>query len=289
MNRLTDILFLGLQRLLPARMLGKFIYALSRSRTRWLKNLLILGFVRLYRVDLHEAAAPAADDYADFNAFFTRELKRGARPVCPEPASICCPADGAVQQAGTTQRDRLIQAKNMSFSLTRLFGGDARAASAFEDGAFLTIYLAPHNYHRVHMPVSGTLQRTVYVPGRRLAVNRRTVRAVEGVFAANERLICHFYGNSGPFCIVLVGALNVASISTAWAGELNPPKVGHPLTWHPPAHRPVELQKGDYLGQFNLGSTVIVTFPAGVAEWEEFVTAGTGVRMGQRIGKLRQE
>jgi phosphatidylserine decarboxylase len=286
LDRLIDILFVGFQRLLPARSLGRLIYAASRSRARPFKNLLIRAFIRLYRIDLSEAAAASADAYPDFNAFFTRALQPGARPVCSGRESICCPADGTVQQCGPIRGARLMQAKDMTFTLTRLFGGDEPASSAFEDGVFLTVYLAPQNYHRVHMPIGGKLQRTVHVPGRRLAVNQRTIRTVDGVFAANERLVCHFDAQTGPLAIVLVGALNVASISTSWAGELKSPTPGHAVTWQPPAGLPVELNKGDYVGHFNLGSTVIVALPAGAARWEEFVSPGLNVRAGQRLGKL---
>ncbi|RMF99192.1 MAG: phosphatidylserine decarboxylase [Gammaproteobacteria bacterium] len=276
-------LFVCLQHWLPARTLGRLVHRLSRARLRWWKNLLILGFCRLYGVDRASAARPVPDGYASFNAFFTRELKPGLRPIDPDPAALVAPADGRIAQFGEARAGRLLQAKGLDYSLADLCGSDRRA-ERYRDGAFLTIYLAPRDYHRVHAPAAGRLRWMHHIPGERFAVNAATAARLPGLFARNERLVCHFEGDWGPFAVVLVGALNVASIGTAWTGEL--PAPDRARLWHyPPPSGPC-LDRGQYLGQFNLGSTVILLLPPGAARLDPGLTLDQRVFVGRRIGSL---
>lgn len=273
--------FIALQKILPTRALGRLAYKLSRSRTRWLKNLLIGGFVRLYPVDLAEMDRPPSD-YASFNAFFTRSLKPGVRPVSADPSAVCCPADGLVQQADVIAEGCLIQAKGISYRLTDLLGIDA--APEFDGGAFLTIYLAPHNYHRVHAPLGGSVQRMHYIPGKRYAVNSTTARQMPGLFAINERIACYCSGDLSSYWLVFVGAMNVSSISTAWSGEIE--AADAPRQWIYDQDDNVTLNKGDYFGHFNMGSTVIIIFPSGTVRWNDDLSPGMTLRVGQEVGRL---
>jgi phosphatidylserine decarboxylase len=274
-------LFIALQKILPTRALGRLAYKLSRSQTRWLKNLLIGCFVRLYPVDLTEMDR-LPSDYESFNAFFTRSLKPGIRPVSADPGAVCCPADGLLQQADIVAEGRLIQAKGISYRLTDLLGIDA--APEFDGGAFLTIYLAPHNYHRVHAPLGGSVQRLHYIPGKRYAVNSMTARHLPGLFTKNERIACYCNGELSPYWLVFVGAMNVSSISTAWSGEIV--SADGPRQWIYEEGDTVMLNKGDYFGHFNMGSTVIMVFPAGTVSWNDELRPGMTLRVGQRVGRL---
>jgi phosphatidylserine decarboxylase len=286
LTRLADNLFVGLQRLLPVRLLGRFIYRLSRSRKPWLKNTLIQGFARLYAIDTTEMDRANPDDYESLNAFFTRGLRPGARPVDDDPDAVCSPADGTVQQIGHIKEGLLLQVKGMHCSLADLLGIDGDETAAFDGGAFLTVYLAPHNYHRVHMPIGGEILDSRHLPGRRLAVNTRTARTVPGLFAGNERLACRCRGQSGNFWLVFVGAMNVASISTVWAGEVPANVFDGPVPCAWSDGGAVELQKGDYCGHFNMGSTVIAVFERDAVNWTAGIAAGFPVVVGGRVGML---
>ena len=283
---IADNLFVGLQRMLPTRWLGRLVYRLSRSRIPWLKNTLIRLFVRMYPVDTTEMDENAPCDYSSFNTFFTRALRPGARPVDPAHDSVCSPADGTVQQIGYLIDGQLLQVKGIAYSLADLLGISETGIPAFDTGAFLTIYLAPHNYHRVHMPRDGSIGGMNYVPGKRLAVNRATARAVPGLFAGNERLACDCLERSRPFWLVFVGAMNVASISTAWAGEVLPyphrVQIPQPIAVEPA----IELKKGDYVGHFNMGSTVILIFPNDTVHWDPALRPGNALRVGQKVGAM---
>jgi len=282
----TDNLFVGFQRLLPTRLLGKLVYRLSRSRRPWLKNTLIRLFLSAYRVDTTEMDKNDPCDYLSFNAFFTRALKPGARTFATDPEAICSPADGLVQQIGYLQAGQLLQAKGIEYGLADLLGVAATELPAFDAGAFVTIYLAPHNYHRVHMPSDGSIDNMIYVPGKRLAVNRTTARAVPGLFAGNERLACHCQTQAEPYWLVLVGAMNVASISTAWGGEVLPfprrARTPQSLDVQPAA----ELKKGEYCGHFNMGSTVILIYPNDSVRWDPALRAGNTLQVGQKVGSM---
>jgi phosphatidylserine decarboxylase len=278
-------LYIAFQRLLPKILLGRFIHWLSRLQTVWLKNLLINGFTRLYAVRLDEAERQVPDGYASFNDFFTRSLKPGLREPNADPRAICSPVDGTIQHAGRLSAGTMIQAKGLHYDLDELLG-DSDSAADYRDGYYLTVYLAPYDYHRVHAPVSGRLHAMHYVPGDRWAVNPVTASSVPRLFARNERLACHFKAAWGSFAVVLVGALNVASISTAWAGEVLPCSPRSPRHWRYPGQAGVALDRGEYLGHFNLGSTVIVLLPASAGTLDAELRASQKLQVGQRVGLL---
>ncbi len=302
-------LFVILQQLLPTRLIGRMVYRISRSQNRLLKNLLIRGFVRLYRVDITEAEHPVPDGYESFNAFFARRLQAGARSFDSSLLTLCSPVDGTIQQIGPVKGNQILQAKGMTYSLDELLGGDDEATALYSDGEFITVYLAPHNYHRIHMPTTAKVRKMSYIPGKRMAVNKTTAAIVPGLFSGNERVVCHFESSRGPFALVLVGAMNVASISTSWAGEVLPRRPDTIEHWFYPAddgsddsgdgsgdgsgdrsgdRSGIQLAKGDTLGQFNLGSTIIITLPPGAVSWRPELAAGQPVRVGDVIGAFSQ-
>lgn len=276
------------QHLLPQRLLTRLTYRLTRVRTPWLKDALIRVFARHFRVDLGEALEPDARAYPDFNAFFTRPLKSGARPVAPGDRVVCCPVDGAISQIGMAETDTLLQAKGQTFSLAALLGGDPERARPFQSGAFATLYLSPRDYHRIHMPLAGRLREMVHVPGKLFSVSPLTTRMVPELFARNERVAALFDTPAGPMAVVLVGAINVASIETVWAGAITPPlgKIIRHWSYPPNGDGAVRLDKGAELGRFNMGSTVILLFGQGAVRWEPELRTGAAVRMGQRLGKV---
>jgi phosphatidylserine decarboxylase len=281
---MIDKLFIGIQYILPARLLGACTKRRARNQSAWLKNLLIRSFTRLFTIDESEMDRARATDYPSFNAFFTRELKSGARPVDMDPQSICSPADGRVQQAGQVSYGRMIQAKGMTFSAGELLNAEPADVEPFDGGAFMTIYLAPHNYHRVHAPLAGQLRRMHFIPGSRFSVNRITADSIPGLFARNERVACLFDGPHGPYWLVFVGAMNVASISTAWSGEISSgPELTE--TVFDDESGPT-FNKGDYIGHFNLGSTVIVIFPRDTVSWDKSLQPLDNLVVGRSIGSL---
>ena len=275
--------FVRLQHILPQHALSRLILRATRVRTIWFKNLLTRGFLRLYAVDLTQAAQPDPYRYGSFNEFFTRALAPDARPIDPAADSSASPVDGTVSQLGRIESDSLLQAKGRHYRLRDLLAC-APWAAEFENGRFATIYLAPIDYHRVHMPVAGTLQETLYVPGRLFSVNAGTAENVPDLFARNERVVTLFRGAHGPFAVVLVGALNVGSMSTVWAGDVAPRRPRR-VTRLPAAT--VHLAKGAELGRFNMGSTVILLFAPDRAEWAPALANGTRLRVGQPIGTAR--
>jgi phosphatidylserine decarboxylase len=275
-------MFVWFQHLLPQHGLSRLILAATRVRAVWFKNWIIRGFLGLYRIDMAEAAESDPYRYATFNEFFTRSLKEGIRPIASDADAIASPVDGRVSEAGTIDRDRLLQAKGRHYGLAELLAGQPWA-SRFEGGSFATIYLAPFNYHRVHMPLRGTLLDTVYVPGRLFSVNAVTARHVPGLFARNERVLTLFDSDAGQFALILVGALNVGSMATVWAGDITP--AARRVVSRVPAP-PTTLAKGAELGRFNMGSTVILLFEPHRARWQPEVRAGGVVRLGQSIGLI---
>jgi phosphatidylserine decarboxylase len=279
---IRDRLFVWFQYLLPQHGLSRLVLAATRVRTPWFKNWTIRGFLRLYRVDMTEAAESDPYRYGSFNEFFTRTLKAGARPIASDHAAIVSPVDGCVSEAGAIDRGRLLQAKGRCYGLTELLASQPWA-SRFEGGSFATIYLAPFNYHRVHMPLRGELQETLYVPGRLFSVNAVTARYVPCLFARNERVLTLFDSGVGQFALVLVGALNVGSMSTVWAGDITP--AARRVVTRIPAP-PTTLEKGAELGRFNMGSTVILLFEPNRARWHPHVHAGSVVRLGQSLGVI---
>ncbi len=276
------------QRLLPQGLITRIAYKLTRIRAPWFKNPLIRGFIAAFRVNMNEAAEPDPRAYPDFNHFFTRPLKAGARPLAEREKSPCCPVDGAVSQAGTLGGDNILQAKGHSFSLTQLLGGDPNRALPFQNGSFVTLYLSPRDYHRIHMPLQGRLLEMVHIPGKLFSVSPLTTRMVPGLFARNERVAAIFETTVGPMAMVLVGAINVASIETVWAGAVTPP-LGHDIRrWRYPdtGAEAIHLAKGSEMGRFNMGSTVILVFGQDAVVWDPSIGPEATVRMGQKLGDI---
>lgn len=279
--------FVGLQYLLPQHGISRLVHKLARVRTAWIKNLLIDTFVRHFRPDMADAVETDPRAYPTFNAFFTRALRSDSRPVDVDAAAIVSPVDGTVSECGPIRGDRLLQAKGHDYSLDALLAGDTALAKRFEGGQFATIYLAPFNYHRIHMPLAGELAAAAYVPGWLFSVNRATAAHVAGLFARNERVVCSFESPATPWALILVGALNVGSMETVWHGEVTPrtPRTGASLP-NDASHAPLALPKGAEMARFNMGSTVILLLPAGRAQWHPDLAAGRVLRMGERIGTL---
>ena len=275
--------FVWFQYLLPQHALSRLVLRVTRIRARWFKNALIAGFRMLFEVDMDDAVQGDPSGYGSFNEFFTRELKPGARLIDPQRDTIACPVDGVISQAGPIEDDALLQAKGRSYTLAQLLAGQSWADN-FKGGSFATIYLAPFNYHRIHMPLRGELQATIYVPGRLFSVNAMTASSVPRLFARNERVLTLFGTEFGQLALVMVGALNVGSMATVWAGDITP-AAQRAITTLPPQH--VVLDKGEELGRFNMGSTVILLFQANRATWGVPVRTGTCVSVGQSLGTLR--
>ena len=272
------------QYLLPHRLLSRLVMWGTRWTFAPWKDFLIGRIVRIYRVDLDEAQDPDPSSYVHFNAFFTRALKAGARPQPAEVDAILCPADGRVSQSGTIVAGRLLQAKDQTFSAAELLGDDASAAT-YEAGSFLTVYLSPRDYHRVHMPVGGELVETVHVPGRLFSVAPFAVAAIPRVFARNERLVCHFRNERGPFAVVLVGAMLVSGIETVWGGVEVPPYASR-ITRRDWRGRGMRLVRGAEMGRFNMGSTAIVLLPPGFGRFDGTLAPEQPVRVGGLVGWL---
>ena len=283
---IKERLFLAGQYLLPHHCLSRLIGRAAECRAPWFKNRLIDAFVRRYQVDMSEAAVGNPHAYEHFNAFFTRALRDGARPLDDTPGGVLCPADGAISQLGAIEHGRIFQAKGHSFSVLELLGGDAGRAAPFMGGQFATVYLSPRDYHRVHMPLAGTLREMVYVPGKLFSVNGFTAENVPELFARNERVVCLFDTERGPMAVVLVGAMIVASVETVWAGLVTPPRRElKTFRYGASAAEPIHLDKGAELGRFKLGSTAIVLFGPEQVRWAEGLAAGSAVRMGQALGQ----
>ena len=277
-------LFILSQYLLPHHLLSRLAGCIAECRVRWFKNAFTAWFAKRYQVDMSQALVEDLTAYEHFNAFFTRALKDGARPLDETPGAVLSPADGAVSQLGPIEHGRVFQAKGHSFSVLELLGGDAALAAPFMGGDFATIYLSPKDYHRVHMPLAGTLREMVYVPGRIFSVNQTTAENVPELFARNERVVCLFDTERGPMAVVLVGAMIVASIETVWAGLVTPPKRElKTFRYDEAARAPIHLEKGAELGRFKLGSTAIVLFGPDQVKWAEELVAGTPVQMGVEL------
>jgi phosphatidylserine decarboxylase len=275
-------LFVWFQYLLPQHALSRLVLRATRIRAPWFKNWLIRGFSRLYTIDMTEAVQPDPFRYGSFNEFFTRALKPAVRALAMGSREIACPVDGTISEAGNIDGVSLLQAKGRYYTLEELLASRGWATH-FAGGTFATIYLAPFNYHRIHMPLSGRLLETVYVPGRLFSVNAATASLVPRLFARNERVLTLFDSAYGEFALILVGALNVGSIATVWAGDITPaPR--RVATVLPPQN--VSLDKGEELGRFNMGSTVILLFQKDRARWDDEMRAGATVRLGQSLGEL---
>lgn len=280
---MRDRLFITSQYLLPQHLLSRLAGGLANCTWSWVKNPFINWFVKRYQVDMSQAVEPDPTAYRCFNDFFTRALLPDARPLDAGEASILCPADGAISQLGKIEHGRIFQAKGQSFSVLELLGGNPVHAEQFQGGEFATVYLSPSDYHRVHMPLGGTLRDMIYVPGKLFSVNQTTAENVPELFARNERVVCLFDTDAGPMAVVLVGAMIVASVETVWAGLVAPPQ--RQLRSESYGNSAPELERGAEMGRFKLGSTAIVLFAPGRARWDEHLTAGSLVRMGQKMGE----
>lgn len=277
--------FAYLQYLLPHHALSRLVGLFAEARFG--RVLFMRAFIRRYGVDMSEAANPNLHDFANFNAFFTRALRPGCRPLAEEAGAVLCPADGSISQLGDIDADALLQAKGHSYTVADLLGGDTSQAAAFRHGKFATVYLSPRDYHRVHLPVAATLVSTTYIPGRLFSVNHSTVARVPRLFARNERLVCLFDTALGPMAVVLVGAMIVAGIETVWGGQVCPgARAGRLHTIDYREHAPpLRFEAGAEIGRFKLGSTAIVLFPQGAVELASTLQAGSPVRMGQLLAR----
>jgi phosphatidylserine decarboxylase len=272
---------------MPKKALTQFAGFVAGGRWGAVTQWLIRDFIARYRVNMAEAANPDPAGYATFNAFFTRALQDGARPLAQ--ADWVCPVDGAISQFGHIERDQIFQAKGHHYSTRALVGGDAQLAEQFDDGHFACLYLSPKDYHRIHMPCAGTLRRMIYVPGDLFSVNPTTARGVPGLFARNERVVCVFDTPHGPFINVLVGATIVGSMATSWHGVVNPPRTGQVREWRygdAPDAKPLSFNQGDEMGRFLLGSTVVMLWPKLPLHFHPQWAPGGPVRLGEAMAGL---
>ena len=280
-----DRLFAALQYILPKHLLSRIIYAIARSESPFVKRTFLKIFLSLFDINMAEAAQPDPYAYRTFNDFFTRALKPSARPIAIEAELIVSPVDGTVSQCGELLNESILQAKGQTYSLQELLAGDAESVAAYRNGSFACIYLAPYNYHRIHMPYAGTALKNIYVPGDLFSVNASTARAVPRVFARNERLICEFNTPVGRVAVILVGALHVGSIETVHCGEVNPPprRRKRPEIIAAGVGRP--FAKGEELGRFNMGSTVVLLFERGRIHWDDSLQPNATVQLGRPIAR----
>ncbi len=280
------------QYFIPQHFITSLVYTITRSEIPWLKNVLINVFISAFNVDMSLAKNPDLESYVSFNSFFTRELSAEARPYTQDEQTILCPVDGAVSQIGEiTQNadnaDAIIQAKGKSYTLKQLLVED-ELVEMFSGGSFATLYLSPKDYHRIHMPLNGQLSRMIYVPGKLFAVNAHTARVVDAVFARNERVINIFQTDIGPMAMVMVGALNVGSMETVWAGEITPAKDRVISDTHY-TDKDIQLEQGQEMGRFNMGSTVILLFPKNAMRWASGMMAEKTIVMGEPIAHVNSD
>lgn len=282
-----DRLFAGLQYVLPKHLLSRLIYSVMRCESPAVKRLIITNFLRGYQVNMAEAVEPDPLAYRSFNDFFTRALRPGARPVDQSPDSVVSPVDGTLSQRGLIRDGRIFQAKGQHYTLEELLANDTSAIDTYRDGSFACIYLAPYNYHRIHMPLAARARSTLYVPGALFSVNAATARTVPGLFARNERVICDFDTAMGRMAVILVGALFVGSMETVHCGEINPPprRRSGPVAIARGAGR--EFAKGEELGRFNMGSTVVLLFERERVVWADSLVEELKVKLGETIGRAR--
>ena len=277
---MSDRLAVLAQYLAPKQALTLFAGWVARARRGAVTTALIRWFIGRYGVNMAEAAQPDPAAYASFNEFFTRALRPDVRPL--DGADLLCPVDGAISQFGAVQGGRIFQAKGHDYSATALLGGDAALAAHFHGGHFATLYLSPRDYHRIHMPCAGRLLRMVHVPGELFSVNPTTARGVPGLFARNERVVCVFDAEHGPWVMVLVGATIVGSMATVWHGVVNPPRPGTVREWGY-LEQAIDLPRGAEMGRFLLGSTVVMLFPAGPLRFNASWAPGGAIQMGQAM------
>ncbi|MDY3331289.1 MAG: archaetidylserine decarboxylase [Pelistega sp.] len=280
---------IALHYVLPQLAITRFAGWFAEREWGFLTHTGIKLFAKAYKVNFSEAEKEKASDYASFNEFFIRTLKAGARPIVEGDKTLCLPADGRVSEVGSIDDDQLFQAKGHHFSLSSLLANDEELAEQFEDGQFLTTYLSPRDYHRVHMPCDATLRKMIYVPGELYSVNPFLARHIPDLFARNERIICVFDTAFGPMVQILVGATVTASMSTVWAGVINPPRTQEVKVWHYPSEGDgvVTLKKGQEMGAFRLGSTVVNLFPKDSVELSASLTEGVATKMGELMATIK--
>jgi phosphatidylserine decarboxylase len=279
----SDKLAVVPQYLLPKKALTLLAGKIAASKSGGLTSALIRWFIKRYGVNMAEAANPSVESYASFNEFFTRPLRDGARPL--SKADFVCPVDGAISQFGKIDKDLIFQAKGHLYSTRALLGGDGELAARFDEGAFATLYLSPKDYHRIHMPCDGRLVRMIHVPGDLFSVNPTTARGVPGLFARNERVVCVFESAYGTFTMVLVGATIVGSMATVWHGLVNPPRPDNVRDWHY-KDKNIVLKRGDEMGRFLLGSTVVMTFERNRIQFNSDWSPTKSIQMGEVMGNL---
>ncbi len=284
---LFDSLKIALQYITPKHLISRLVGKLAAAEAGGLTTALIKLFVKQYNVNMSEAERENPADYSSFNEFFTRALKSDARIICPNAQDVAMPVDGAVSQLGDIRHDNIFQAKGHDYSLTTLLGGKPELATAFKNGKFATVYLSPKDYHRIHMPIDGQLTDMVYVPGDLFSVSPLTAERVPGLFARNERVVAIFSTPKGKMAMVLVGATIVASIETVWAGTVSPPVGKNVVHWQYPSEgeESVFLKKGDELGRFKLGSTIVACFEPNMVEFADY-NAGDETRLGDVFATL---
>jgi len=282
---LIEKLLAGIQYLLPHHLLSRLVYAFMRIRLAPVKNTQIALIGSIVGVEWAEAKIENISEFEHFNAFFTRELVNGVRPIDPDPRSFVSPSDGRISQSGRITNDRMLQAKGKTYSVRSLLANDP-ASPEFMNGFFHTIYLSPRDYHRVHMPLDGKLLRMIHVPGRLFSVAPYSVRQVPDLFARNERVVSLFETTHGTMAVVLVGAMLVSSMETVWSGVVTPPR-GRKITRGDWSRRDIVLKKGQEMGRFNMGSTVILLLPPGAVSSVEHYESGDDVVVGQKLGRLR--
>ena len=282
-------LFSLIQYVLPHHFLSRLVGILAEGK--FAKNILIGLFIRKYKVDLSEAQNEVIEDYQNFNAFFIRKLKANVRPISDNPSIIISPADGKLVAAGKIKGTQLIQAKNHYFSSQDLLGGDNTLADTFINGNFFTVYLSPRDYHRVHMPLQGRLLKTIHIPGRLFSVGDATSSNIQNLFARNERLVCVFESKKGLFCLILVGAMIVSGIRTVWSvcakKRCSASKIQK--TDYTLQKMQVKLNKGEEVGHFELGSTVIALFEEGLMELDSDILINTVIKMGEPLGRIYEK
>ena len=284
MKSVIERILAGFQYILPQHFLSRIVYALMRSEIKWVKNLLIHLISQVAGINYAEALSPDPEDYVSFNAWFTRALKPGVRVFDPDPNAFLSPCDGKISETGPLKENRILQAKGKDYSLQDLLADDP-VCQQLAGGYFSTIYLSPKDYHRIHMPLGGRLQRMIHVPGRLFSVAPYTVRQVPRLFARNERVISIFDTDSGPLVMVLVGAMLVSSTETVWAGEVTPTK-NKEVTVKDYPDTEISLAKGEEMGRFNMGSTVILLMPPDALKPVDSLGAGDAVKLGQKLGVL---
>jgi len=262
------------------------MWKLTRCEYKWLLKVILPLFIRKFKVNMEEAKDPNWENYASFNYFFTRELNKDAREICSDKKAIASPVDGAISQLGSIKEDLVFQAKGHAYSLTQLLGDREDLGETFKNGEFNTIYLSPKDYHRIHMPVDGILKEMIHVPGELFSVNPTTVENVPALFARNERVICLFDTPAGSMAMILVGAIFVGSIETVWHGEVTPPTCKDIRNWKYD-DKELEFVKGQEMGRFNMGSTVILLYANNKMDWVKELKAEAAVQLGEEIGKIK--